>query len=241
MRTPRIFTQKTLSCGELVELEAQASHHLSKVLRMQAGAELILFNGQGGEFSATINTISKKSVTTVIGEQNPTNRQSSLAVHLGIAISKGDRMDWVMQKATELGAHSITPLYTERTELKLKGDREQKKFNHWQNIIISACEQCQLNIPPQLSSPTTLPNWLQSTQADKKFVLHHRNNQSLNPDDKVNSAAILIGPEGGLSESEIQLSEQHDFQSLRLGPRVLRTETAPLVALTLLHSIWGDI
>ena len=241
MRIPRIFTEQDLASGQAVDLEAQASHHLSKVLRMQAGADLILFNGQGGEYEASITEISKKYITLSVGNHHPQNRQSPLAVYLGIAMSKGDRMDWVMQKATELGVRSITPLITERTELKLKGDRAEKKLNSWQKIIHSACEQCQLNIPPSLIPVTTFNDWASTIEADKKLVLHHRNNQSLKSAEQVRSAAILIGPEGGLSEAEILLAENSGFQSLALGPRVLRTETAPLVALSLLQSLWGDI
>ncbi|WP_019528852.1 16S rRNA (uracil(1498)-N(3))-methyltransferase [Dasania marina] len=241
MRIPRIFTLSNMASGQSVELEAQASHYLSKVLRMQTDAALILFNNQGGEFDANIVSIAKKSVSVVIGEHRSDNRQSPLSVHLGIAMSKGDRMDWVMQKATELGASEITPLYTDRTELKLKADRADKKHSHWHNIIISACEQCQRNLLPQLHQPSNLQDWLNSAQADKKLVLHHRNSQQLNPADSPSSAAILIGPEGGLSDSEIQLAEAQGFNALSLGPRVLRTETAPLVALTLLQSLWGDI
>ncbi|MCR8922150.1 16S rRNA (uracil(1498)-N(3))-methyltransferase [Dasania sp. GY-MA-18] len=241
MRVPRIFTQNTLVTGQTVELEAQASHHLSKVLRMQNDAALILFNNQGGEFDANIVSLSKKSVSVIIGEHRSDNRQSPLPVHLGIAMSKGDRMDWVMQKATELGATEITPLYTERTELKLKADRAEKKHSHWQNIIISACEQCQRNLLPQLHAPTPLLDWLNNSQAEKKLVLHHRNTKKLNPADSPNSAAILIGPEGGLSDHEIEQALAQGFNALSLGPRVLRTETAPLAALTLLQSLWGDI
>ena len=240
MRIPRIFTPQTLTSGQTLELEAQASHHLSKVLRSKEGAALIIFNNQGGEFSATISTITKKSVTLSIEEFNPEDRQSPLAVHLGIALSKGDRMDWVMQKATELGAHTITPLYTERTELKLKGDRESKKMNHWNNIIIGACEQSKRNLLPILQMPETAAQWLATIEAEKKYVLHHRTDQQLNPQEKITSVALIIGPEGGLSPAEITLAEYNNFNALSLGPRVLRTETAPLAALSLLQFIWGD-
>ena len=241
MRIPRIFTPQPLASGQQLELESQASHHLSKVLRMQVGAPLVLFNGEGGEYQASIVEINKKFVSVMLGQHNTDNRQSPLAVHMGIAMSKGDRMDWVMQKATELGVRSITPLVTERTELKLKGDRAEKKLSSWQKIIHSACEQCQLNIPPNLHTVASVNDWCSNIEADKKFVLHHRNQQGLNPAEQLSSVAILIGPEGGLSDMEIALANNNSFQSLALGPRVLRTETAPLAALTLLQSIWGDL
>lgn len=241
MRIPRIYTEHELSQGQSVELESQASHHLSKVLRMSTGSMLTVFNNRGGEYAATIVEISKKTVTIHLISHQPEDRQSPLKIHLGIALSKGDRLDWVMQKATELGVDEITPLITERTELKLKADREAKKMGHWQSIIIAACEQSLRNRLPQLNTPRTLQSWLQNTLADKKLVLHHRTEQQLNSAESVTSVALLIGPEGGLSPREIELAQQHDFSALSLGPRVLRTETAPLSALTLMQYTWGDM
>lgn len=240
MRIPRIYTQQPLQENTAIGLEPQASQHLSKVLRMSEGAEVTLFNGQGGEYSATISQLAKKQLTVEVGEKNSHDKQSPLDIHLGIAISKGDRMDWVMQKATEIGITKVSPLYTERTEVKLKGDRAKKKSDHWQQVIISACEQSGRNQLMLLEQPLSLSEWLASTQADKKFVLHHRSDNGLNSVEKPTSVALLIGPEGGLSNDEITQAQRHDFSALTLGPRVLRTETAPIAAASILQYIWGD-
>src|SRR4051812_36224234 len=153
MRIPRVFTAQTLASNSSLILAEAQSHYLSKVLRMQAGRELILFNGEGGEYSAEISVVNKKTVEINIGEFFPENRQSHLQLELAIGVSRGERMDWVLQKATELGVTKITPLLTERTEVKLYGERADKKIEHWQQIIISACEQSQRNILPELSEP----------------------------------------------------------------------------------------
>ncbi len=240
MSAPRIYTPQSLACGETVELETQASHHLHKVLRMQAGDALILFNGNGSNYPAKINVIRKKSLLVSILEQQHTSTESPLAIHLGIAISKGDKMDFIMQKATELGVQAITPLFTERTEVKLQGERREKKQQHWQQVIISACEQsgrCQL---PTLDTIQPLANWLNTVDTEKKFVLHHRSTQPLSTAEQTASIALLIGPEGGLSKDEISAAEQQHFQALSLGPRVLRTETAPLAVISILQFLWGD-
>ena len=240
MRIPRIFTSHILVANSIVELTEAPAHYLSKVLRMQIGRELILFNGLGGEYFATIEAITKKSVSVKIFNFNADNRQSPLQLELAIGISRGERMDWVLQKATELGVTKITPLITERTEVKLDGERADKKINHWQQIITSACEQCQRNLLPELGEPVLLTDWLKQCTAEAKFVLHHRDNQGLSKDNKFNSIALLIGPEGGLSDEEIKQACMQSFSPLTLGPRVLRTETAPIAAISLVQYLWGD-
>lgn len=244
MRIPRIYTQQNLTPNTTVSLEPQASHHLSKVLRMQVDQQLLLFNGNGNEYPALIQSISKKSIGVSITscvEQEKCAKESPLAIHLGISISKGDRMDWVIQKTTELGVTEITPLFAERSTVKLKAERLDKKTQHWQHIAISACEQCGRTRVPLINHAENISTWINAVEAEKKWVLHHRNNERLDPQQSLSSASLLIGPEGGLSDIEIKLAEENGFSSLSLGPRVLRTETAPLVALTLLQSIWGDI
>src|SRR5690606_824383 len=241
MRIPRIFTSQIISSGQVLMLEEAPSHHLSKVLRMQVGRELILFNGMGGEFTAVIQAINKKNIEIAVGNFCAENRQSPLELELAIGLSRGERMDWVLQKATELGVTRISPLITERTEVKLSGERLVKKFEHWQQILISACEQCQRNILPHLNPPTRLSEWLAQTNAEYRFVLHHRDNQKLPAVAQVASLALLIGPEGGLSDTEIGLAKAADFTALTLGPRVLRTETAPVAAISLVQYLWGDL
>lgn len=241
MRIPRVYLAQPLSITEQLLLNESASHYLAKVLRMGPGRELILFNGAGGEYLAEIIEAGKKSVSVRIKSFSADNRESSLSIELAIGISRGERMDWVLQKATELGVRKITPLITERTEVKIAGERQDKKMQHWQQILISACEQCQRNILPQLNEPMEFNNWVKVVTAEKKFVLHHRHEKTLQTNEKPSSVCVLIGPEGGLNEDEIQLAESHSFASLRLGPRVLRTETAPIAAISLVQYLWGDL
>lgn len=241
MRIPRIYTQQQLATHQQVALEESSSHHLSKVLRMQAGRELILFNGNGGEFSATIVEVTKKQVIVNVAEHREDNRESPLTLELAIGISRGERFEWVLQKATELGVTQITPLISERTEVKVNGDRQEKIMERWQQILIGACEQSQRNVLPQLSAPIQITDWLPHVNSDLRFVLHHRDSKTLPTEQKPQSVSLLIGPEGGLSDNEILLAQQYKFNALTLGPRVLRTETAPVAAITLAQYLWGDL
>lgn len=241
MRVPRIFTTQPLQINSEVELEAGPSGHIAKALRMRIGDAVTLFNGLGGEFSAEIYSIDKKSVKLNVLNHNAQEFESPLQLELGIAISRGDRMDWVIQKATELGATRISPLTTLRTEVKLKGERAEKKLRHWQQVIIGACEQCGRNQLPQLQALASLESWLPGVNADRKFVLHHRDTSATKTDIRPTSAAILVGPEGGLNKDEIISAGQHGFEALTLGPRILRTETAPLAAIAILQAKWGDM
>jgi 16S rRNA (uracil1498-N3)-methyltransferase len=240
MRIPRIFTPQALTPDSTLVLAEAQSHYLSKVLRMQAGRELILFNGEGGEYSAEISAVHKKHVDVSVKEFSADNRQSHLQLELAIGVSRGERMDWVLQKATELGVTKITPLMTERTEVKLGGERADKKMEHWQQILISACEQCQRNLLPELSEPKCFSDWISECDAELKFVLHHRDNQGLPQNKTTQSVALLIGPEGGLDDNEITQAIAQKFSPLTLGPRVLRTETAPVAAISLVQYLWGD-
>jgi len=242
MRCPRIYSAQVLALGAQITLEADAAHHLARVLRLPIGSPLILFNGDGNEYPAEIIALDKKNVVVVISNVLTEARESPLAIHLGVAISKGERMDWVIQKATELGVTEISPLQTERVEVRLHGEREEKKLAHWRAVAISACEQCARNRIPTINDVQPLFNWIENIQVDAKFVLHHRSVAVLDAQNAApKSVALLIGPEGGLSELEINAAEQRGFQSLRLGPRVLRTETAPLAALSVLQFLWGDL
>ena len=240
MRIPRIYTPQALELDQCLALEESASRHLAKVLRMTAGRELTLFNGQGGEYTAIIQDVGKKVTQVTITKHNSINRESSLHSHLAIGLSRGDRMDWVLQKACELGITQISPLFTERTEVKLAGPRLDKKHQHWQQILISACEQCQRNTLPILNSPQPLNQFLDQAPDGEKWVLHHRDSKGLDASQEVSQACLLIGPEGGLSDVEIEQAKAAGFAPLTLGPRVMRTETAPLAALSLLQHLWGD-
>ena len=240
MRIPRVFTHHALTTNNTFTLAEQQSHYLSKVLRMQTGRELVLFNGKGGEYKAEISAVHKKYVEVDVKDFFADNRQSHLQLELAIGISRGERMDWVLQKATELGVTKITPLITERTEVKLGGERADKKMEHWQQILISTCEQCQRNLLPELSEPKNYSDWLGECNAELKFVLHHRDNQGFPQNRTTQSVVLLIGPEGGLDDDEISQAVDQKFSPLTLGPRVLRTETAPVAAISLVQYLWGD-
>lgn len=242
MRVPRIYTSQNLDVKHL-DLDVAASHYLARVLRIETGAKIHLFDGQGHLYLAEITTITKKIVSVNILETLEGIAESPLHIHLAIGISKGDRMDWVMQKATELGVTEITPLYTERTEIKLKAEREAKKLQHWQQIIVSACEQCQRNTLPLLHQPQKISLFIKEHQVNHKLVLHHRTQETLQQavSDKPQDISLLIGPEGGLSEEEIDEALRNGYKAVCFGPRVLRTETAPITAISILQFLWGDL
>ncbi|WP_231759271.1 16S rRNA (uracil(1498)-N(3))-methyltransferase [Microbulbifer elongatus] len=246
MRIPRIFSSEPLSGQSEVQLDEAASRHLVKVLRLGPGRPLVLFDGSGGEYAAELLEAGKKA-RVKLGAFVEDDRESPLGITLAIGISRGDRFDWVIQKATELGVARIQPLFTERCEVKLSGDRLQKKLGQWQQIAISACEQCARNRVPAILPPLKYPQFLEQAKQDDtlKLVLHHRTEATLSEleqqSGRPDTALLLVGPEGGLSADEIALALQQGFHPLRLGPRVLRTETAPVAALSVLQFQWGDI
>lgn len=240
MRIPRVYTDQPLTQGTVVTLDGSTAHYLLRVLRLQPERELVLFNGSGGEYLARVVGSTKKQLQVLPESYLADDRESPLHTELAIGISRGERMDLVLQKATELGVSRIVPLQTERTEVKLTGVRQEKKYQHWQQISISAAEQCQRNRLPEIAPVTTLADYLQNCQSELRFVLHHRDSKTLPASATPASVALLIGPEGGLSDSEIASAHAADFTPLTLGPRVLRTETAPVAALSLVQYLWGD-
>ena len=165
--------------------------------------------------------------------------ESPLAIHLGQGLSRGERMDWAIQKATELGVTEITPIMSERCEVRLKDERADKRLAHWRQVAISACEQCGRSRVPVIHPPVLLSDWIKTTEADLKLVLHPVS-EPLASHAKPSRLAFLIGPEGGLTDNEIDLAQAAGYQPARLGPRVLRTETAPVVALAVAQQLWGD-
>lgn len=242
MRVPRIYTRSSLSEGCATELDENAALHVGRVLRMQPGQELLLFNGDGNDYPATITSASKKQVEVQVEAPAANATESSLDIVLGQTLSKGDRMDYAVQKAVEMGVSRIVPLTTERCDVKLKGDREEKRLRHWQSVAISAAEQCGRARVPEILPVMTLAEWFKHTaDCDLRLVLHHRTEQSLDTMNKPARVALMIGPEGGLSAEEITAAENAGFLPVALGPRVLRTETAPIAAMALCQWLWGDI
>ena len=242
MRIPRIFTDSPLAVGSQSQLDDNAANHVGRVLRMQAGQALLLFNGDGHDYHATITEAGKKHVLVAVTEAAGNETESPLRVVLAQTLSKGDRMDYAVQKAVEMGVSEIVPLTTERCDVKLKGDREDKRLRHWQQVAISAAEQCGRARVPEIQPVMTVQQWLEHARAcDLRLVLHHRTERSLNTLEKPSSIALMIGPEGGLTAEEIALAEDNGFLPVALGPRVLRTETAPVAAIALCQWLWGDI
>ena len=184
--------------------------------------------------------MSKKSVRVELRESIAGLSESPLRIHLGQGLSRGERMDWAIQKATELGVSAITPIVSSRCEVRLKDERADKRMAHWRQVALSACEQCGRSVLPLINPPQELDTWLQQIEADLKLVLHPVA-APLQSHDKPNSLAFLIGPEGGLSDAEVDQAKAAGFHSARLGPRVLRTETAPVVALSVAQQLWGDL
>ena len=239
MRINRIYTEAELQSNTDIQLEAGPSLHLLKVLRLKTGAPLELFNGDGNNYQCELLDSPKRIATIRVlsAKANPT--ESSLRSRLGIVVSKGDRMDFVVQKATELGIHEIYPLTSERCDVKLNAERAEKRQQHWSKVAVSACEQSGRSVIPSIAPIQSIHQWISEVNADLKWVLHHRASAEKSPTE-AQSVAILVGPEGGLSETEVELALQHKFIPTVLGPRVLRTETAPLVALSVLQQRYGD-
>ena len=238
MRLSRFFIDAPLSLGEHDLPEAQA-HYIGRVLRMASGDAVQLFDGSGQEFLGQLLEVGKKTVRVTLDQALPGQAESPLHIHLGQGLSRGERMDWAIQKATELGANEITPIVSERCEVRLKDERADKRLAHWRQVAISACEQCGRSRLPLLHPPLTLAEWLGNTDAALKLVLHPVAEPLVGhaPPDTL---AFLIGPEGGLSDAEVEQAKTAGFHAARLGPRVLRTETAPVVALSVAQQLWGD-
>ncbi|AVO61759.1 16S rRNA (uracil(1498)-N(3))-methyltransferase [Pseudomonas chlororaphis] len=238
MRLSRFFIDAPLSLGEHELPEAQA-HYIGRVLRMAEGDALQLFDGSGNEFRGTLLEVGKKRVVVRLDESFAGQVESPLQIHLGQGLSRGERMDWAIQKATELGVNEITPIFSERCEVRLKDERADKRLAHWRQVAVSACEQCGRSRVPVIHPPVLLADWIKQTQADLKLVLHPVA-EPLVSHAKPATLAFLIGPEGGLSDAEVDQAQATGFLPARLGPRVLRTETAPVVALAVAQQLWGD-
>jgi 16S rRNA (uracil1498-N3)-methyltransferase len=243
MPISRIYQNIPLATGLTLELDTNASHHLARVLRAAVGDKLIIFNGLGGEYNATIDAISKKSVHAIIAEFNPREAESPLDLWLAQGISRGEKMDYTIQKAVELGVKKILPLFTDRSTVKLDQERLAKRLEHWRAIAISAAEQSGRNRITEILTPTTLENSLPHMQTPWRFVLSPHVTQKLHTFqiDKLQPTVLLIGPEGGLSDNEMLLTQSHNFLPLNLGPRVMRTETAAVAAITALQCYFGDM
>lgn len=243
MSISRIYQPVSLTLQHKLKLDDKASHHIARVLRAKIGDELTLFNGEGDEYGAIIINIDKKGVEVEVTKLIERNVESPINICLAQGIARGEKMDFIVQKAVELGVTTIFPLITERCNVRLDNAREEKRLLHWQSVIISACEQSGRNRIPDISAPQSLSSWLPTVNADMKLVLspHVQNKLDANQLTAKSTIILLIGPEGGLSDQEIKMSEMHGFLPLNLGPRVMRTETAGLAAVAVLQHLYGDL
>lgn len=229
--------------GACVIASDSTTRHLTRVLRLKAGAAISVFDGRGCEHSARIESCDSKRAEIRLGPATAAVPESPARITLLQGISRGERMDLVVQKTTELGVTCIRPVFTERSVVKLNEKRSQRKLDHWRSVALSACEQCGRATLPDILAPAPLRGALESIEPGGMRVLLDplgEANFPAGPEQEC-SIILLIGPEGGLSEQERQLADAKGFRSLALGPRILRTETAAIAAVTVLQSHWGDL
>jgi len=242
MRIPRVFYPlSNIELGTVHALDATLSHYLLNVLRMKTGDALLCCAGNNWVYPSVISSIVKKQVVITLLSAEYKSVESPLTLHLGQVISKGDRMEYSIQKAIELGVQTITPLFSERCVVSLNAERLSKKIQHWQLIANSASEQCGRNMLTPIHEPETLSTWVEKNQAQTALVLNPTANATLKSITIESNVNILIGAEGGLTTNEIALAEKNKFISVQLGPRILRTETAPLAIITALQVLKGDL
>lgn len=242
MSIPRFHCPQRLGPGQSLDLPPDAAHHAARVLRLETGNAIVLFNGEGGEYRATITQIGKNGVTAKTGAYHDRESESPLHVSLAQAISTGEKMDFTLQKAVELGVAHIQPLAGARSVVRLSGERAEKRVRHWRQVAVAACEQCGRNRVPAVAPILDLDDWLAGLAAGELRLI-------LSPDAPLGlpelpppsgPITLLVGPEGGLAPGEILAAQSRGFTPVRLGPRVLRTETAALAALAAMQALWGD-
>lgn len=243
MRITRVFVPEPLQINQQVALPDAAVRHVVRALRLQPGDPLVVFDGRGGEYAAELVRAERNAAWVQTLAFHAREAESALEVTLVQGISRGERMDYAIQKAVELGVHHIVPVFTDRSVVQLKGERADKRQTHWQAVAASACEQCGRNRVPNLHRPESLANWLGSWNGDSKGLAlspaaPHSLTELTKPERPI---TILIGPEGGLTEDELQRAIGCGFSAVRLGPRVLRTETAAVAALAAMQILWGDL
>lgn len=239
----RIYVDAPLAAGQTLTLPEGAMRHLVQVLRLQAGDEFIAFNGHGGEYTATLTQVGKREAAATLGAHKTVERESALRIVLAQCVSKGERMDYTLQKAVELGVSEIVPVVSERTVVRLDAERWQKKIEHWQGVIVGACEQSGRTRIPALHPVRNYAEHLAQDDASAlRLTLDPLAERALGALARpAGAVTLLVGPEGGLSAAEIAQAARAGYTGVRLGPRVLRTETAALVCLSNIQSLWGDL
>jgi 16S rRNA (uracil1498-N3)-methyltransferase len=243
MRLNRVYAGQALAAGSEIELPDAAAFHVARVLRLRSGAPLVLFDGSGSDYSGEIVAVEGDRVRVRVDARSAGLGESPLAITLVQAVSRGERMDWTLQKATELGVRRIQPVLSARSVVRLDEQQAAKKLRHWRAIVAGACEQCGRSVLPELRAPLDLPRFLaESPREGQRIVLSPTGPASLAGFASMAARVeLLIGPEGGLEDVELEAAMRAGFAPVRLGPRVLRTETAGIVALAVLQALWGDL
>lgn len=240
VRVHRVYTPQVLEPGREIELEERTSHYLGRVLRVAAGQGLVLFNGDGHEYAAEVLRPARAGMQLRVDSRLPGMPESALSITVVQAVSRGERMDQTLQKCTELGAAAFQLLDSERVEVRLRGDRLNKRMAHWRGVIVAACEQCGRSRVPEISAPLSVPDWLAQPSPGQRMVLDPDASIPLGAP-PVRQVALAVGPEGGFSPSEVGLMRTNGVQPARLGPRILRTETAAPAAVAVLQALGGDL
>ncbi len=242
MRIPRVYTRQDLASGTTVTVTGQTARHVTQVLRLRAGAGLRIFNGDGKEYSATFMRAGRSEITLDIGTPLETVPEPGLLIRLVQGIARNDRMDLILQKAVELGISEVHPLWMQRSQAHVRGDRLEKRIQHWRGVIASACEQCGRATLPKLLPPAPCADWIAGDTDDSMRLMLQPDSPRVLADLErpAGSVTLLVGPEGGMNADERALATAAGFIGLRLGARILRTETAALAALSGIQTLWGD-
>jgi 16S rRNA (uracil1498-N3)-methyltransferase len=241
MPSPRIYCDIRLGPGAQFSLPQDAANHVGKALRLRAGDALVVFDGRGGEYEAAILRIDRDRVDVKTGAFRDADREPPLQIGLVQGLPEADKMDWILQKSVELGVGWIQPVICERSVVRLSGDRAARRESHWQRVVIAACEQCGRNRVPAVRPTAAFRDWAaQPSQAARWMLAPGAGEPLASQEAPAGSVELLVGPEGGLSERELDIAATIGFASLSMGPRVLRTETAPLAALSAMQALWGD-
>lgn len=243
MRIPRFYVTEPLTVGQEFPLPDTTFRHAIQVLRLNTGEPLILFNGTGSEYQARITSISKRAASALIESFSPLDTESPLHLTLAIAVIKPDKMDFALQKAVELGVTSIQPLITQRSVIRIGKDKTDKKTQHWEGIVQAACEQSGRTRLPAVETPQTLESWLENMAAGTRIILAPGDYPHINalPENLAQPISLLIGPEGGFTDEEVEMCLKAGVTAVSLGPRILRAETASTTALALLQHRYGDL
>ena len=238
---PRFYSPYSLADAVQIELETNAARHAAKVLRLRRGDQIVLFDGTGGEYEASIHAVERSHVLVDVGKFQPIDREPALSVCLAQGLASGDKMDTILQKAVELGVTDFQPLSTRKSVVRLTEERAERRLLHWRQVAIAACEQCGRNRIPNLFDVEEIGEWVMRETTGARFVLAPNGTKALadltDPPDRV---TLLVGPEGGFADEELKLTLEAGYTPVRLGPRILRTETAGMAALAAIQTLWGD-